>query len=364
MASYPAPTETLPIFSPSVFETNNIPLTIEEGADYFITYPTAQGAITIPTLSTGTLGTSGTATIATAAITTANTGTLNVSSVLNITNSSTKATIYGYGTTLPGAGIGEHNTAFGYEAGKGISTLTATGGNTAFGALALTSNTNGATNNTAVGHNALYSLTDGNGNTQVGTTTTALAANLTDGDNNTLIGFSASVSGTGISTSTAIGYLAQATASNQVVLGTATETTIVPGILQNNSFIRPGFTTVPTYTSADIGFINNATITYPGATTNTIASYTAPAGTWLCLVCLGFATGTGALSLTVKSASTTVGFIPKVFATGSTQDFYCGSVPIVISTGTSSLTLAPATAPSVGTVGANVGQYVKFIRIA
>jgi hypothetical protein len=188
-------------------------------------------------------------------------------------------------------------------------------------------------------------------------TTNALALNLTTGNNNTLIGKEASVSGTGISTSTAIGYLAQATASNQIVLGTTSET------IRYNQ-VSPLYTTVPTYTSANIGFIQDATITYPGATTNTIASYTAPAGTWLCLVCIAFLTGTGALTLSVRNAGTIVGFVPKVFATGSTQDFYCGSVITVVSTGTASLTVLPQSAPSVGTAGGNSGQYVKFIRIA
>lgn len=47
MANYPPPTENLPIFDPSVFEVNNIPLTIGEGSKYFLTYPTAQGKETL-----------------------------------------------------------------------------------------------------------------------------------------------------------------------------------------------------------------------------------------------------------------------------------------------------------------------------
>ena len=93
MANYPAPTTTLPIFSPSVFDTNDIPLTIEEGADYFITYPTAQGAITIPTLSTGTLNVSGTATIGTATITTAGVSGTATIGTATITTASVSGTL-------------------------------------------------------------------------------------------------------------------------------------------------------------------------------------------------------------------------------------------------------------------------------
>jgi len=331
MAYYPPPTEILADFNPAVFSTNDIPLTIAEAQNYFTTFPTAQGAV--------------------------NLSNVNVAGDLTLTNSSTFGTVYGYQSTKPTSGTSINNTAFGYQSGVGLVNTTGTGGNTAFGAISLTSVTGVAENNTAVGYNALRSVQTGDGNTQVGMTTLALAGNLTTGNNNTLIGYQASVSGTGISTSTAIGYQAQATSSNEIVLGTTSET------IRYNQ-VSPLYTTVPTYTSANIGFIQNATITYPGATTNTIVSYTAPAGTWLCLVCLAFATGTGATSLSVKSASTAVGFIPKVFATGSTQDFYCGSVPIVISTGTSALTIVPASAPSVGTAGSNLGQYVKFVRIA
>ena len=162
MASYPAPTEALPVFAPAVFETNDVPLTIEDGAKYFIKYPTAQGAITIPTLTSGTL---------------------NVSGTVNITNPSPKATVYGYLTSIP-SGTGEHNTAFGYLAGQTFNTLTTTGGNSAYGALSLQAIGVGATNNTAIGHNSLYGLTSGTNNTFVGTA--VQTGNLTTTESNNI----------------------------------------------------------------------------------------------------------------------------------------------------------------------------------
>jgi len=41
--SYPPPIEDVPIFDSSLFNTNNTPLTIEEGKKYFLQYPNAQG---------------------------------------------------------------------------------------------------------------------------------------------------------------------------------------------------------------------------------------------------------------------------------------------------------------------------------
>lgn len=198
MADYPPPSQLLPSFNPAVFRANDTPLTIAEAENYFVSFPTAQGAVNLASVS--------------------------VAGDLTLTNSSTYGTVYGYQATKPTTGTSIHNTAYGYQAGKGLVNTTGTGGNTAFGAVALVDITGTSNNNTAIGHNALEAVTTGDGNTQVGMTTLALAANLTTGSNNTLIGHSASVSGTSISNSTAIGYSAQASASNTIVLGTASET--------------------------------------------------------------------------------------------------------------------------------------------
>jgi hypothetical protein len=107
--------------------------------------------------------------------------------------------------------------------------------NTAVGMNALNSNTTG-NSNIATGKNALYANTTGSNNTSVGSfamqtniagsnnnNNTAIGDNAGNnstnvGDNNTFLGASTSMSGT-FTNSTAVGYNAQITASNQVQLG-------------------------------------------------------------------------------------------------------------------------------------------------
>ncbi len=56
MANYPPPTEDLPIFDPTVFDRNDIPLTIAEGLNYFLAFPIAQGPEEIGDLTVGNSG--------------------------------------------------------------------------------------------------------------------------------------------------------------------------------------------------------------------------------------------------------------------------------------------------------------------
>ena len=59
--------------------------------------------------------------------------------------------------------------------------------------------------------------------------------NLYSGTNNTFLGANTSSSLTNLSSSTAIGYNAQVTTSNQIVIGTSAESTYIPGkLLVNN----------------------------------------------------------------------------------------------------------------------------------
>ena len=362
MASYPAPTEELPVFSPSVFETNNIPLTIEEGEKYFITYPTAQGAITIPTLSTGTLGVSGTATIGTAAITTT-----NVSGTLNITNNSTKATVYGYGTTIPTSGAGEHNSAFGYQAGKTFNTLTTNGGNSAFGALSLFSIADGALNNTAVGHNSLYGLTTGTNNTFVGTA--IQTGNLTTNEsNNTTLGYNAKCAA-GVNTSTAIGSGALASASNQVVLGTSSQTTLIPGTLSNASFIRPTYgTALPVFTSADLGYVLNGTLTASFGAGATWLSQTLETGVWSVLIVANATIASGSFSATeiTLAGQTPAAVVHRTFPSTSSATngyYYYSGIWRQNATSAQTLTVKITTALTGGAFAGSTAYYT-IVRIA
>lgn len=123
------------------------------------------------------------------------------------------------------------NTAVGYNALQSAQT---TGGfdsirNTAVGTDALSSATSGRFN-TATGAGALSGLIHGSGNTSIGKNAGSLQQY---GDNNTFIGNGTNVNiATNIySSSTALGYNARITGNNQVVLGTASETVFVPGVL-------------------------------------------------------------------------------------------------------------------------------------
>lgn len=55
--SYPPPTENLPTFDSSVFKINNDPLTIQEGLNYFLGFPDAQGTENLDTINVGGVAT-------------------------------------------------------------------------------------------------------------------------------------------------------------------------------------------------------------------------------------------------------------------------------------------------------------------
>tara|TARA_R110000787_G_scaffold272647_1_gene380144 strand:- start:393 stop:1550 length:1158 start_codon:yes stop_codon:yes gene_type:complete len=50
MSAYPPPKENLPIYNPRDFEYENFPLTINDARDFFLEYPTAQGAETLSSI--------------------------------------------------------------------------------------------------------------------------------------------------------------------------------------------------------------------------------------------------------------------------------------------------------------------------
>ncbi|MGI9254125.1 MAG: tail fiber domain-containing protein, partial [Thermomicrobiales bacterium] len=151
----------------------------------------------------------------------------------------------GYTNTAVGANAlngnteGSGNTAVG---GSALFANTTGSSNAAFGSSALSSNTTG-TFNTASGDSALYSNTTGDentalgngalaanstasGNTAVGAN--ALAANTT-GNHNAAVGRNALNVNTIYSNVTGIGYNAQATGSDQVILGDGNATAYVKG---------------------------------------------------------------------------------------------------------------------------------------
>ena len=116
---------------------------------------------------------------------------------------------------------GSDNVALGNQA---LNANQTGGRNIAIGTLALKSNTTNSYS-TAVGWRALLDTT-GTSNTAFGY---AAGISNTTGAYTTSIGYGADTSGTTWSSSTAIGANAKITASNQVALGTATETVYIPG---------------------------------------------------------------------------------------------------------------------------------------
>jgi hypothetical protein len=116
---------------------------------------------------------------------------------------------------------GSNNSAFGYFSLQANGTGTK---NSAFGSNALKSNT--TSHCTAIGHLALGANTTGAQNTALGSS--AGAANIT-GANNTFLGYNANTNANNHGNSTAIGAFSVISASNQIVLGTSTETVYVPG---------------------------------------------------------------------------------------------------------------------------------------
>ena len=152
----------------------------------------------------------------------------------------------GFGfSTLASNTTGGSNTALGNNA---LNLNTVGSSNAAFGNGALGQNTDGA-NNASVGASSLFFNSSGNENTAVGrlalwqnTTSsynTAIGSNagysFQNGNNNTFIGAATDANAAGYTNSTALGYQAVITASNQIRVGNAGVTSI--GGFQNWSNI-------------------------------------------------------------------------------------------------------------------------------
>lgn len=146
--------------------------------------------------------------------------------------------------SAPGVAAGTSTASESVGVGDGALLGITTGvRNTSIGTYSMLAATTGS-RNCALGHRAMSACTTGSDNTGVGRfalpnlTTGALnvafgqsaGSGITTESNNTCIG-SATVIGAGHTNSTAIGYGATTTASNQIRLGTAAETVSIPGAL-------------------------------------------------------------------------------------------------------------------------------------
>jgi hypothetical protein len=118
---------------------------------------------------------------------------------------------------------GINNLAVGCQA---LITNTSGSGNVGIGSDALLNNTTGS-NNLGIGYLALESITSGSNNTGIGYQS---GSSISEGSYNTCIGNNSNITD-GANYSTAIGYQATASSSNQIVLGTSSNSTSIPGSL-------------------------------------------------------------------------------------------------------------------------------------
>jgi len=153
---------------------------------------------------------------------------------------------------------------------------------------------NSVSTSSAVGVSALGSSTGVNCTALGYQSGFAGTANIT-GTNNTFIGYQAKADGSAYSTSTALGSGATIKASNTIVLGTTTET-----IKYNKA--APLYTSIPTYTNADIGYVEvvGNTITAITNTEQTIlTSSSLPIGVYMICCSAQFISASGATNVTV-----------------------------------------------------------------
>jgi hypothetical protein len=114
---------------------------------------------------------------------------------------------------------GTYNNATGYSAGNNNTTGSR---NSVFGALSFTANTSG-NQNTAIGYQSMIANTTGSFNVALGNS--ALTGNI-KGNYNTSVGYNADVTSDSLTNATAIGANAAVNASNKVVIGNSSVTSI------------------------------------------------------------------------------------------------------------------------------------------
>jgi len=144
-------------------------------------------------------------------------------------NTNTNNTAFGL-NAMDGTTTGVSNVAI------GINTLrvnTSGGQNTACGRDACGTTATSASNNTGVGYRALWgSVISGTNNSAIGV---ASGGSTTTGANNTYLGATADQLVGTYNNSTAVGFASKITASNQIQMGTATETVTVLGYIASRT---------------------------------------------------------------------------------------------------------------------------------
>lgn len=267
--------------------------------------------------------------------------------------------------------LGLNNVAIGLAALQ--SAGASTSGNNAIGYGALVNSK--ATNNTAIGFYALPTVTTGGNNTAIGNSAGGVNAGvgITTGTNNTFLGANTNILSTGqeaVTKSTAIGHEAIITASNQIVLGTSTESVVIParkiiGLVTN---VSSSFT--PTFPLSEIYNITPSlsgsaiVITLPAPIAGNVGAVTT-----FRITSIGNANVSLTGSANIFPSTTTVGSSSHTIYTGGTSVLFSATSTTASITSTT-LTLSGGTPPTltVGTLitgtGVTAGTIVTAILSA
>ena len=250
MASYLPPT-----LHNGVVNTTFNPDDFSAFSSLYVNFPQAQGTVTFPNAIVSGLLTTGTLSATNGTIDNIqirrpfplqNNQAIGYNSLQNILSSGYDNFVFG-SNTANGITSGNNNTIVG-NAGFTASNCSNT---TSIGANNGTALTSG-TSNTFIGKEVMPFLTTGSYNTAIGpypdSSGIYTGYGLTTGSNNTFVGGKTNTTLSSASNSTAVGYGATITANNQVVLGSNTETVVIPNQIQFN------YTTLPTFSSTSIGY--------------------------------------------------------------------------------------------------------------
>ena len=358
MATYSPPSENLSTFNPYFFQATNATsaagVSVSFLNSHYIKYPTTQS---------GTINVAGNFNI-----TKNNTNQFfGYESGLNVT-SGTNNSAFGY-NALKEITSGTQNTALGDSAGLSISTgtgncifgkaaadlLTTGSSNVAFGLGALSDLTT-ADNNTAIGRNTLL-LTTGEKNTAIGD---SAGDSNTTGEQNTYLGYDATSNAGNYSYSTALGRGATITASNQIMIGTASETVTIP------NQIAYSYSSNPTLGTTSLGYFVSTSGNTVLSGTNNLYNVTPVRGVYLFKIdgymfspasVGGFTTILNFVKVSTTICNTVVGW--GGLSTNSFIDKPVGLTSFVSVNGTENVKFETVT-----NANANYSWNVQYMRIA
>jgi hypothetical protein len=272
----------------------------------------------------------------------------------------------------------DYNFAIGYEAMK---TTTNSSYNNAIGREAMNTTTN-SDYNFATGYQAMYNTSNSYYNSAIGyeamkTTTNSdynnaigyKALYINSGNYNNAFGYNTTIHN-GASYSTVIGYNASTNMSNQIVLGTATETVVIPGNLSTaglTTYAPIKISYPPSNLTSDslgyhtLDFIMRTSVSLTSSTINYVfamqpngsqVNMALPSGIWLITYKIGIRCLEGSASLT---SCTVYGITNDVYIYG--YGFISDNTPKTITTTAKNAYSGSFVINSRGTISENVDSY-------